>query len=54
VAALNHLRAEAPFALNRLRSSGLSTLNLKASVRSRDARHRTAGIGRDLIEAGLN
>jgi hypothetical protein len=28
--------------------------NLEASVRSRDARHRTAGIGRDLIEAGLN
>jgi hypothetical protein len=29
-------------------------VNLEASVRSRDARHRTAGIGRDLIEAGLN
>jgi hypothetical protein len=28
--------------------------NLEASVRSRDARHRTAGSGRDLIEAGLN
>jgi len=28
--------------------------NLEASVRSRDERHRTAGIGRDLIEAGLN
>jgi hypothetical protein len=28
--------------------------NLEASVRSRDARHRTAGIGGDLIEAGLN
>jgi hypothetical protein len=29
-------------------------VNLEASVRSRDARHRAAGIGRDLIEAGLN
>jgi hypothetical protein len=28
--------------------------NLEASVRSRDERHRTTGIGRDLIEAGLN
>jgi hypothetical protein len=28
--------------------------NLEASVRSRDERHRTAGGGRDLIEAGLN
>jgi hypothetical protein len=27
---------------------------VEASVRSRDARPRTAGIGRDLIEAGLN
>jgi hypothetical protein len=29
-------------------------VNLEASVRSRDERHRTTGIGRDLIEAGLN
>jgi hypothetical protein len=28
--------------------------NLAASVRSRHERHRTAGGGRDLIEAGLN
>src|SRR6476620_9277930 len=28
-------------------------VNLEASVRSRDERHRTADIGRDLIEAGL-
>jgi uncharacterized membrane protein len=33
---------------------GQVKLNVEASVRSRDARPRTAGIGRDLIEAGLN